>query len=63
MIITEEDAIRILILLSHYLSREGVNVIKDPGIEGLGEVKLARRIGEEFPDLKSNVEMALKGDY
>jgi len=63
MVITEEEAIHILVMMSYYLRNERIVVENAPAAEGLGEVKLARRIGEEFPDLKSHVEMVLKGDY
>jgi len=62
MILSEEEALRILILISYYFNHEGFSITDRPSAEGLGEVQLARRIGKEFSNLQSHVEMVLRGE-
>lgn len=61
MLITKEEALRIIVLVGYYLHHEGIVVKENSVAEGLGEVKLLRRIVEEYPELSSHVEMVFGG--
>ena len=61
MVITEDEALRVLILINYYFHHEKFTLSGNPSAENLGEVQLARKIARELPELKSNAELALEG--
>ena len=61
MVITQEEALLIVIMVGAYFSHQGFIVSDNPTAEGLGEVKLLRRIAKEFPSLQSHVDLVLSG--
>ena len=57
MIVDRAEALLVIILISYCLTHEKVKYTDVA--EGLGEVKLLKRIADEFPSLCSHVDLVM----